>query len=360
MQVALAGLGQSGRSSLFAAMGGGTAAVPGRPGRAPVVAVKVPDARLEWLRDQYQPKKFTPASIEFLDMGGLRFDDPQLAGENTQVVAQLRMADCLALVVRAFDNADVAAYRGKVDPVRDREELYSEFALSDLQMIENRLERLGKSITKPSKTQEQDKREHALMLRCKEAIEADRPLSEVITNPEEAKAVRSFGFLTQKPILWVINVNESALPEPKIPDAFTGGKSPVFALSAKVEKDLAELDEADRAAFAAELGLTTEPAKNRLIRGCYDAMGLISFLTAGEDEVRAWTIKRGDTAVEAAGAIHSDLAVSFIKAETIGFEDLKAAGSLKNARAVGKVRQEGKGYAVQDGDVIEIKAGKAK
>lgn len=360
MQVALAGLGQSGRSSLFAALGGaGAAAGAARPGRAPIVSVKVPDHRLDWLRDQYQPKKFTPASIEFLDLPQMRFDDPQYASETTQVITQLRQVDCVVLVVRAFDGDAAVPYRGSVNPERDRSELIGEFAISDLQMIEKRLERLGKSITKPSKTQEQDKREHALMLRCQQAVEANRPLSEVITNPEEAMAVRSFGFLTQKPILWAVNVSESALPTPTVPKAFSDGKAPVFALSAKVEKDIAELDEADRATFAAELGLT-ESVKSRLIRGCYDAMGLISFLTAGEDEVRAWTLHKGASAVEAAGAIHSDLAVSFIKAETIGFEELKSLGSLKAARAVGKVRQEGKSYIVQDGDVIEIKAGKAK
>jgi GTP-binding protein YchF len=363
MQVALTGLGQSGRTSLFAAMGG-TAAPPGggpggRPGKAPVVAVKVPDARLEWLRDLYKPRKFTPASVEFLDMAGLRFDDPDAKSDTTQTIAALRQADCLVLVVRAFPGDDVPPYRGKVDPVRDREEILAEFGLSDLMMIEKRIETLGKSITKPSKTQEQDKREHALMVRCREAAEAGKPLAGVVQTPEEAKMVKSFGFLTQKPMLWVLNVGETELPEPKIPDAFKDGRFPVFALSAKVERDLAELSEADRAEFASGYGLT-EPGKNRVVRGTYEAMGLISFLTAGEDEVRAWTIKKGDSAVEAAGAIHSDLAVSFIKAETVSFADLKTCGDLKTARATGKLRQEGKSYIVQDGDVIEIKAGKAK
>lgn len=362
MQVALAGLGQSGRTSLFAALGGSTAAAGGggRGGNTPVVAVKVPDPRLDWLREQYNPKKFTPASIDVLDMAGLRFDDHQAAGENTRIVSALRLVDCIVAVIRGFEGADAAAYRGSVDPVRDRNELYAEFALADLAMVESRLDKLNKAIGKSgSKALEQDKREQALLVRCQEALEQNKALLEILRNPDEIKMVKSFSFLTQKPIVWALNVSESALPEPTIPPAFAAGSAPVFALCAKAEKDLAELDPADRAVFAAELGIK-ESAKDRLIRGCYDAMGLISFLTSGEDEVRAWTLHKGATAVEAAGAIHSDLADSFVKAETVAYADLRAAGGMKAARAVGKLRQEGKGYIVADGDVIEIKAGKAK
>jgi hypothetical protein len=236
MQAALTGLGRSGRSCLFAALGGSASTAGGRGGHAPVVAVKVPDPRLDWLREQHNPKKFTPASLEFLDMPGLLFDDALRAAENGRIAAQLRQTDCLVAVLRAFDAAEAPAYRGAVDPVRDWRELRTEFAVSDLAMIESRLEKLAKSLSKGAgKTLEQDKREQALLLRCKEALEQNLVLSQVLRNPEEARLVKSFAFLTQKPMVWVVNVAESALPEPKPPAELASAGGPVFALCAKVE-----------------------------------------------------------------------------------------------------------------------------
>jgi hypothetical protein len=285
-------------------------------------------------------------------MPGFSLESPSQQGEFRRHLASLRSCDGLVAVVRAFQGADVPAYRGRVDPVKDLQELHTEFMFADLEQVANRIDRLKKQMTKPSKTHEQDKHELGLLERCQHALESDMPLSAVLRDPEEAKLVSSFAFLTQKPLLVVLNVSEAEAAGPvenPMPYAVA-----TIKLSAKLEADLSQLSGEDQNTFLEEFGLA-EPVRGRFLRSCMQALGLISFLTTGEDESRAWPIRKGTVAVDAAGVIHSDIARGFIRAETVSFEDLKTAGDMKTSRAHGKVRLEGKEYVVKDGDVVNVR-----
>jgi GTP-binding protein YchF len=264
----------------------------------------------------------------------------------------IRNSDMLVLVVRDFQNPSVPAYRDRVDRVADLAELRDEFIFADLEAVTNRVEKLEKSITKPTKTQDQEKRELAVLQACREALESEKPLSSCAHSEDEKKMFASFGFLTEKPVVVVYNVDEDRAGEgvSESPAHFHAA----VALCADLEAQISELDPEDRSAFLADVGIEV-PARDVLIRHCYDAMQFVSFLTMGPDEVRAWTIRRDTPAVEAAGKIHSDLARGFIRAETVAYDDLVAEGDLKGAKAAGKVRQEGKAYVVQDGDILNIK-----
>lgn len=354
MQVALTGLSQSGKSALFRAITEGhthsDAAVTHHVDKA---VVKVPDARVDRLAAIYKPKKHTYATIEFLDLPGLSFIDEPSRQEARRTVAQARQAAMLVVVVRAFQNDSVASYRNRIDPARDLEELNTELVLADLELVLNRIERLEKQIQKPIKSVELDKRELALMQRCSQALENMRPLREIIDNEEEEKIVRSFGFLTLKPRRVVINTNEDKLTGVSTLTVEQAGGE-VIMLSARLEAELAELDVSEREDFLKDMGVT-EIARDRLIQMCYRTLNLISFLTVGEDEVRAWTIPGGCQAVDAAGEIHSDIQRGFIRAETVHYDDFMASGDMKGAKAAGKVRLEGKTYPVRDGDIINFR-----
>ncbi|MBN2211829.1 MAG: redox-regulated ATPase YchF [Sedimentisphaerales bacterium] len=355
MQAALIGLTQSGKSTLFSAVTEGHthagAAIGHQTDKA---VVKVPDDRLAVLTEVYQPKKTTHATIEFLDLPGLSFLDEAHRQEARRIVAQARQADMLVWVVRAFNNPQAAAYRDRINPPADYDELNTELLLADLELIANRIDKLQKSITKPTPHVQQDKVELALLQRCHEAVENERPIRSVIASPEEEKLLRSFGFLTLKPRAVVVNVGEDAIGQPAALTAEQTGCD-TLALSAEIEAEIAALDPADRAAFMEDMHLA-DSAKDRLIRICYHAMRLISFLTVGPDEVRAWTIPADCPAVEAAGAVHSDIQRGFIRAETVHYDDFLAAGKdMKAAKAAGKVRLEGKTYPVRDGDIINFR-----
>ncbi len=355
MQAALIGLTQSGKTTLFSAVTEGHRHAGAAAGHhTDKAVVKVPDIRLGVLAEIYKPNKTTHATIEFLDLPGLSFVDEARRQEARRTVAQARQADMLVWVVRAFANSQVAAYRDRLNPAADYEELKTELLLADLELIANRIEKLEKSITKPTPHVQQDKAELALLRRCHEAVEAERPISSVIGSPEEEKLLRSFGFLTLKPRTVVVNVGEEAIGKPAALSTEQTGCD-TLALSAEIEAEIAALDPDDRAAFMADMGLT-DSAKDQLIRICYHALHLISFLTVGPDEVRAWTIPAGCPAVEAAGAIHSDIQRGFIRAETVHYDDFIAAGKdMKNAKAAGKIRLEGKTYTVRDGDIINFR-----
>ena len=279
--------------------------------------VKVPDERLAVLSGIYKPKKTTPATVEFLDLPGLSFVDEASRHEARRMIAQARQSDMLVLVLRGFHSADVAAYRDRVDPARDLDELHNEILLADLEMVSNRIDKLEKSVTKPTKTLEQEKRELELMRRLAAALEEMKPLQSVV-NRDEEKLLRSFGFLTLKPrCCVVVNVDEGDLSKPAaLTREQAGGE--VLALVGHIEAELAALAAEERAAFLQDLGLS-EIAKDRLIKTCYGALHLASFLTVGEDEVRAWTIPVGCHAVDAAGEIHSDIQRGFIRAETVAY-----------------------------------------
>ena len=224
---------------------------------------------------------------------------------------------------------------------------------SDLETVTTRVDKLEKSLKKPSPTHDAEKHEMALLTRCRTALEAEKPLSTVITAENERRAVSSFGFLTEKPLICVRNVSDGQVTSAAPLKAAHAADS--LVLSASIEAEIAMLDPADRVAFLADLGVQAA-ARDRLVQTCYTALGLVSFLTMGADEVRAWTIPKGSTAVEAAGKIHTDLARGFIRAETVAYDDLVAHQDMKGARAAGKVRKEGKTYVVADGDILNILA----
>ncbi len=351
MRIAFVGPPLSGKSTLFRAVTGTHAAAHHAPGEQ-LAVVKVPDPRLDWLAERYKPKKYTEATLECLDVPGFSHETVQQGTEFRKSLPSVRQCDALVAVVRAFENPAVAPYRNRIDARADLEELAAELLFCDLETVTTRLERQEKSLKKPTKTHEQEKRELELMRRCQAALEGSQPITSAIHSEDERKALASFAFLTELPLIVVINVNEAQAAAPP-PFVYPHARETI-ALCADTEEQIAQLEPADRKAFLEDLGVS-EPARNRLVHACYEAVGLISFLTAGEDEVRAWSIKRGSDAIEAAGKIHTDIARGFIRAETVAYNDLVAAGDMKAAKAAGKIRLEGKTYVVQDGDVINFR-----
>ena len=363
MQIAIVGLTGAGKTTVFNTLTGGHAETGGYGGLTLHVGmVKVPDVRLERLAEIFKPKKIVQADVTYADLPAPptsvegRVGAEELPAEH---LARLRDSDALLHVVRAFENPARPHPDGSLDPVRDIERLDLEFTISDLATVERRLERLissGRHGTPAER--EANEREEAILKRLNEALGAGRPIRDVDLEPEEERMLRGFGFLTQKPVLVLLNVGEGDIArEPAlVADAaarYEHRRTLVDALSAKIEMELGELEPDEAAVFMEELGLP-ESSLGRVIRLSYQLLGLISFLTAGPDEVRAWPIPEGATAVDAAGVIHSDLARGFIRAETVAYEDLLELGSTAEARRHGKLRSEGRTYAVRDGDVLEI------
>jgi len=353
MKVALIGFPLSGKSTLLSAVSSKPAALPGA-GHIVEAMVPVPDHRLDCLTDLYRPRKTVPAFIDCLDLPALNFCDEAARGPSRKLVQQARTVDLFVLVVRAFAEDSVPPYRNRVDPRRDIAELAEELLLTDLEFVETRIERLEKQVLKPGKTQEQDQAELVLQRKLQGVLEAGRPVSRAELSPSDREACRIMGLLTLKPMMVVVNVGEQDLSGAEDLQEGAGPSTPVIALSARLEKELSQLDPQSRAEFMKDLGID-EPAAARFVRACYQALGLISFLTVGEDEVRAWPIRRGTIAVEAAGKIHTDLKRGFIRAETMPFTELRQYGSARALRAAGKLRSEGKTYQVQDGDIIDFR-----
>jgi GTP-binding protein YchF len=363
MQIAIVGLAGSGKTTVFNTLTRGHAQTGGYGGmELHVGTVKVPDERLGRLAEIFKPKKIVHADVTYFDLPAPPASTEGRVGTEelpADQLARLREADALLHVVRAFEDPAVPHPEGSVDPWRDLERLDLEFTLADLSVMEKRLERLKSSghHGTPAEREAND-RELALLERLHEPLAAGRPLRGEGLTPDEEKSIRGFRFLTQKPVLVLLNVGEADLPrEPEIV-AGIGGRyrhagALVDALSAKIEMELGELEPEEAAVFMDELGLE-ESSLDRVIRLSYRLLGLVSFLTAGPDEVRAWPIPHGSSAVDAAGAIHTDLAHGFIRAEVVPYEDLLALKSMAEARKHGKLRSEGKTYLVHDGDVIEI------
>ncbi|MFP4053818.1 MAG: redox-regulated ATPase YchF [Phycisphaerae bacterium] len=353
MRVALIGPPQSGKSTLFAAVAeaSGSGVDLSRPDQPHLAVVKVPDERLTWLSELYQPKKTTPAELEFLDLPGFDLTDEAGRSRAKQHWAAMRQSDMIVLVVRAFEDPSAAPYRDRIEPEADVEEFLSELMFADLDQVTNRIEKLQVQVKKPTRDREEHLRELDLMERIQETLENEQPVSQAVQSEAEDKLIRSFAFLSQKPLLVVRNVDEDKLSEPA-PKEIHGVDC--LTLSAKIEEEIAQLPPEDRSEFMADLGID-ESARDRLIQACYAELNLVSFLTVGEDECRAWTIFAGTPAVEAAGEIHSDIQRGFIRAETVAYEDLRAAGNMKDAKAAGNVRLEGKTYLVQDGDIINFR-----
>lgn len=351
MKFALIGPPRSGKSTLFSAITG-RAPDPSHAMSEQLATVNVPDPRLDYLVELYKPKKRTPAHIEFLDLPGASLEDAHGQAEFRKWMQSARRCDGIVMVVRAFESDAVAKYRDRVDAAADLDELHTELIFADLEQVMQRVGKLEKSSQKPSKSREQELRELAMMKRVQSALESEAPVASAIHNEDERKIATSFGFLTLKPVLVVINVGEDQMTAPA-PFEHAHARATI-ALSAEIEAEIAQLGPDDRVAFLEDLGLR-EPAGERLIHTSYDAVGLISFLTVGPDEVRAWTINKDTEAVDAAGKIHSDIQRGFIRAETVAYEDLKAHTDMKGAKSAGKVRLEAKHYVVQDGDIINFR-----
>jgi GTP-binding protein YchF len=345
MKVGLTGFTGAGKTTVFNALTGLHADTTGAGDRANLGVIKVPDVRVDRLAAVFHPKKTTYAEVSFIDFPPPRAAPQKRAVLTADTIAQLRDADALVEVVRGFP--DVMGE--PATPAADLEGFGSELLLADLAVVEKRLERLRKE-----KGQE---REKALLDRVRAWLEAGTPLRTMALAAEERSQLAGFAFLTLRPLLVVLNVAESdaAAPLPAEVAARAAAEgAEAIVLSAKVEAELGELDDADRAAFLADLGLA-ESARDRFIRASYHLLDLISFLTAGEDECRAWPIRRGTTAVKAAGRIHSDIERGFIRAEVTHVDDFLRLGSDARCREAGKLRLEGKDYVVQDGDIVHFR-----
>src|SRR6202050_2808440 len=358
MKTGIIGLPQVGKTSLFRILTKAhlSEQAYSNPREAHIGVAKVPDDRLDKLAALYNPKKLTHASVEYVDVGAVGQD----ALKETAYIGHLRQVDALIHVLRAFESDEIP-HIGPIDPLRDIKNVEFDLMVSDLGQIEKRLERLEKDLKK-MKTPELEK-ENELLFRAKAQIEAEKPLREMEMTPEDKKRIRGFMFLSEKPMLYVLNIGEStelgrdleaAVAKYNLTEVAARPNAGASAICGKVEAELAEMSDEDAAELLSSYGLT-ESGLSRLIRNSYHLLGLISFFTAGEDECRAWTIPLNTRAQNAAGAIHSDLEKHFIRAETIRWDQLLEAGSEANARAKGTLRLEGKDYIVQDGDVMHIR-----
>jgi GTP-binding protein YchF len=359
MKIGLIGLPKSGKTTLFNLLTGASVATSRYDaGRAELHTgvARVPDERVDRLRALFNPKKTTYATFEVVDLAGIS------KGERAALdTKEFRNADALLHVVRGFPDDTL----GAPDPRRDIVDLETELILADLEVVERRLERLEASIKKQRKDAEVSERD--VLGRLRTALEAETPLRAVPLTAEEARTVRGFTFLSQKPILHIVNLEEKAIGEgERVVEAFGlaevagRARTRVGWVSAVIETEIARLEGEEQQAFLGDLGLA-EPAIRRVLRECFALLGLISFFTVGEDEVRAWPIREGTRAQDAAGAVHSDIARGFIRAEVNGYEELVAVnGSFAELRARGQLRLEGKDYIVRDGEVCHFRFNVAK
>jgi len=354
VHIGIIGLPVSGKTTVFQALTRADSSGMRTGSKGDTRIVTVPDVRLDTLADMYHPRKVTPATIEFVDplvtgQQGVRFVE--------SLVALMRDADALAHVVRAFHHPAVPHPQGNVDAIRDFYALNNELLLADLGVVEKRLERLSKDIKKVRNPELGS--EYALLQRCQGALESERPVRSLTLTEAERKLLRGFGLLTSKAQLVVLNLDEAHIDatEPEVAQFRARVQDPgleVMPLYGKIESEIAQLPPEEAQSFLQEIGLS-QSGLDRFIRKSYELLGLCSFFTAGEKEVRAWTIPQGILAPQAAGVIHSDLERGFIRAEVIHYNDLVASGSLAKGREVGKLRIEGKDYRVQDGDVLLIR-----
>ncbi len=350
MQLGILGLPKAGKTTLFNLLTTSVAATDrfAQSREAHLAVTRVPDARLAALRDLFRPRKFTPATVQFVDIPGLERGQ----GSANLDLVRLREVDGLVHVVRAFVDPDSVPAAGARDPERDAAEVDLELVLADLELVERRLERLRPSAKRGLKPEEE--RELRLLEETvAPALAAERPLRGLELGAEDAKRLRGFQLLSAKPMLLVWNVGEESLAA-----AVASGPPPVaqqrVVLSAPIEAEIARLPPGEAEEFLAAYGLA-EPSLDRVIRAGYDLLGVLSFFTVGEDEVRAWTVRRGTTARAAAGAVHSDIERGFIRAEVVAWDELLARGSLAACREVGTLRLEGKDYLIQDGEVAHFR-----
>ncbi|MDR0293444.1 MAG: redox-regulated ATPase YchF [Oscillospiraceae bacterium] len=359
MKLGFVGLPNVGKTTLFNALTGAGAETSNYPYTTVennLAAVPVPDARLDTLAGLYGPKKVTPATAEFVDIAGLTKGASRGEGLGNRFLAHIREVDAVLHVIRCFDDENVVHAEGHTDPMRDRETVNLELCMADIEVAERRAARAEKA----AKGDRSLLREADIFTALKNHLDGGKTAREFAASEEDKELIADCPLLTNKPVLYCANMSEEQFrgretygPYLSLIEAAKTEGAAVFPICAKLEQEIMEMDEGDRADFLAELGMT-QPGRDRLIQLSYDLMGLMSFLTAGTPEVRAWTIKKGTKAPAAAGKIHKDLQRGFIRAEVVGFNDLTACGSIAAAKAKGLVRLEGKEYVMRDGDVVHF------
>lgn len=356
MKIGMVGLPQAGTTTVFNALTGAHGEVGGygAGARVQMAVLKVPDERLEFLKELFHPKKTVHATVELEDVPGAL---SHLGGgeHSAQALAALRGAEAVLVVLRSFKDPAIPHLQGSVDPLRDFHTISDELLLADLSVVENRIDRIEKDLKKPSTDKKELESELDVLRHCHDALERREDISSVKMTAEQEKLLRSYAFLTIKPKLCVLNISEDQLRDlPEIPELDCLEPPPV-KMCGELEMEIMELeDEQERQLFLSDAGIE-ELASASVVRACYEMLGLRTFFTSVSDQLRAWTVEAGDDAVTAAGKIHTDMAAGFIRAEVVNFEDLKESGAVQDARAAGKVRLEGKDYEVQDGDVITFR-----
>jgi GTP-binding protein YchF len=347
MQIGLVGFPQAGKKTLFRLLTGAD------PSKAQTAIAPVRDPRVAKLTEVYHPAKVTPAVIQYV----LLPDLTKNSEDNQEFFKGLALVDAIGIVVRAFEDETIFHIDGSVDPTRDLQAIQSEFLLNDLLFVEKRIERLQKESAR--KASEAQKRELELMSRCKEHLDQEKPLSIMKWSDEDQKKVSGYSFLTRKALLVILNAGENGISDESFfhPIKQRYSHAGVVQVSAKIEEELSALDDPkEKEAFLTELGIK-ESALDQLTRVSYQTLGLISYFTVGEDEVRAWTVKIHSTAPQAAGAIHSDLERTFIRAEQMSYQEFVTLGSEEAVRRAGKYHLRGKEYIVQDGDILNFRCG---